>query len=165
MFLFMPVLHSLWHLCLIVLNLSGVFVVFLLFVLCHSSMWLTLSVSPAGWMELRLHCHSALHQPVVEEELVEQQVAAAPEAPRAHLEAWPSPSGSTTWPPVTSTSPTTSCGATSTGRRRSGLPPTASVGSGGGERRHLWIWFAIVSAILLTAQSPHFSSLRALATL
>lgn len=50
--------------------------------------------------------------------------------------AWPFPSASTTWPPATSTSPTTSYAAMSTGTRPTSWPTKAKVGAG--SRRGVW---------------------------
>lgn len=77
-------------------------------------------------MGLRLPSHSAPPQPAAEEEVEEQEEDL--EVPLAHQEAWLFLSGFTTWPPVTLTSPTTSCGAMNTGRRLTDWPPIAKVG-------------------------------------
>lgn len=59
---------------------------------------------------------------------VEEQQEEDLEVPQARQEAWLFPNGFTTWPPVTLTSPTTSCGATNTGRRLTDWPLIAKVG-------------------------------------
>lgn len=84
-----------------------------------------LGFSP-GSMGLHLPSHSAPPQPAVGEEVEGQEEDL--EVLPAHQEVWLFPNGSTTWLPVTLISPTTSCGATNTGRQLRGWLLIAKVG-------------------------------------